>query len=152
MTKFSASYEFSQDADLIYGILSDVERMAEFMPLCKRSEVLSRRAAAGAERVEANFLLRYRKIDFESNFDLVFILRPAERRIEVEPIETGHGSGSVRCTVSKAGAGGSRLLIENDYRVRNLLVRLFFAKRVIRLGMDRIVASVRQRAEALERA
>lgn len=151
MTKYSASYEFSQGADLIYGILSDVERMAEFMPLCKRSEVLSRRAADGAEVVEANFLLRYRKIDFESNVDLVLILRPAKRQIEVEPIETGHGSGSVRCTVSKAGAGGSRLLFENDYRARNLLVRLFFAKRVIRLGMDRIAASVRQRAEALER-
>ena len=152
MAKYSASYEFSQNADCIYGILSDVERMAEFMPLCKRSEVLSRRAAAGAEVVEANFLLRYRKIDFESNLDLVLILRPAERRIEVEPIDTGYGSGSVRCTVSKAGVGGSRLLFESDYRVRNLLLRLFFAKRVIRLGMDRIAASVRQRAEAVAKS
>lgn len=152
MTKYSAGYEFTQDADFIYGILSDVERMADFMPLCKRSEVLSRRAAAGAEVVEANFLLRYRKIEFESNLDLVLILRPAERRIEVEPIDTGHGSGSVRCTVSKKPAGGSQLLFEADYRARNLLVRLFFAKRVIRLGMDRIAASLRQRAEALERA
>ncbi len=152
MTKFSASYDYSQDPDCIYGILSDVERMAEFMPLCKRSEVLSRRAVAGAEVVEANFLLRYRKIDFESNLDLVLILRPAERRIEVEPIDIGHGSGSVRCSVAKAGAGSSRLLFESDFKARNLLVRLFFAKRMIRLGMDRVAASVRQRAEALERA
>jgi len=152
MTKYSASYEFSQGPDCIYGILSDVERMAEFMPLCKRSQVLSRRAAADAEVVEANFLLRYRKIEFESDFDLVLTLRPAERLIEVGTIDTELGSGSVRCTVSRSGATGSRLLFETDYRVRNLLVRLFFAKRVIRLGMDRIAASLRQRAEALDGA
>lgn len=149
MAKFTASYEFSQDPDCIYGILSDVERMREFIPLCKRSQVLSRQTAADAEVVEANFLLRYRKIEFEGDIDLVLTLRPAERRIEVGAVDTELGSGSARCTVSSAGANGSRLLFESDYRVRNLLVRLFFAKRLMRMGMDRIASSVRQRAEAL---
>ncbi|HEX9597062.1 MAG TPA: SRPBCC family protein [Anaerolineales bacterium] len=71
MAKYTANYEFGQGPDCIYGILSDVERMSEFMPLCKRSQALSRRTMADAEVVEANVLLRYRRIGFEHNLDLV---------------------------------------------------------------------------------
>lgn len=149
MAKYTASYDFPQDPDSIYGILSDVERMSEFMPLCKRSQVLSRRTTADAEVIEANFLLRYRQIDFESEFDLVLTLRPAERLIEVATTGIALGSGSARCTVTGSGRSGSRLLLETDYRIRNLFVRLFLARRLMRHGMERIVDRVRQRAEAL---
>ena len=149
MAKYTAIYEFAQGPDCIYGILSDVERMSEFMPLCKRSQVLSRRSMADAEVVEASILLRYRQIEFEHSLDLVATLRPDERRIEFATPDATFGSGTVRCTVTGAGRSGSRLLFESDYRVRNLLVRLFFARRVMRHGVDRVMDRVRQRAETI---
>ena len=97
MAKFTATYDFLHHPDLIYVILSDVERMSEFMPLCKRSQILSRRATDDAEVVDANFLLRYREIGFEREFDLELTLRPVERRIDIAQIETAVGSGSARC-------------------------------------------------------
>ena len=149
MAKYTASYEFAQGPDCIYGILSDVERMSEFMPLCKRSQVLSRRTMADAEVVEASVLLRYRRIDFEHNLDLVLTLRPGERRIEFVTPDPTFGSGTVRCTVTGAGGNGSRLLFESDYRIRNLFIRLFFGRRVMRHGVDRVMDRVRQRAETI---
>jgi ribosome-associated toxin RatA of RatAB toxin-antitoxin module len=149
MAKYTASYEFAQGPDCIYGILSDVERMSEFMPLCKRSQVLSRRSMADAEVVEANVLLRYRQIDFEHNLDLVLTLRPGERRIEFATPDATFGSGSARCTVTGAGRSGSRLLFESDYKIRNLLVRLFFGRKLMRHGVDRVMDRVRQRAETV---
>lgn len=149
MAKYTASYEFAQGPDCIYGILSDVERMSEFMPLCKRSQVLSRRSMTDAEVVEANILLRYRQIEFEHDFDLVVTLRPGERRVEFVTPDAALGSGTVRCTVTGAGRSGSRLLFESDYRIRNLIIRLFFGRRLMRHGVDRIMDRVRQRAEAV---
>jgi ribosome-associated toxin RatA of RatAB toxin-antitoxin module len=149
MPKFIASYEFPQDPDCIYGILTDVERMREFMPLCKRSEIRSRQSAMDAEVVEANFLLRYRQIDFEHEFDLVLTLRPVARQMEVTTADTTFGSGSARYTVTGAGRSGSRLAVEADYRMRSLLLRILFGRRLVRRGMDGIIAAIRQRAEAL---
>ena len=149
MAKYTASYEFSQDADCIYGILSDVERMSEFMPLCKRSQVLSRRATADAEVVEANFLLRYRQIGFERSFDLVLTLRPVDRCVEVAATDTSFGSGVSRCTVTGMGRSGARVVFESDYRIRNLFLRLFFGRRLLLQGVGRVMDRVRQRAETL---
>jgi ribosome-associated toxin RatA of RatAB toxin-antitoxin module len=149
MAKFTASYEFSQDADCIYGILSDVERMSEFMPLCKRSQVLSRQSTADAETMQANFLLRYRQIGFESDLELELTLRPAERRIEVATTDTTYGSGGARCTVTGVGRTGSRVLFETDYKIRNLFIRLVFGRRLLRQGADSVMDRVRQRAKAL---
>jgi ribosome-associated toxin RatA of RatAB toxin-antitoxin module len=149
MAKFTASYEFAQDPDCIYRILSDIEHMNEFMPLCKRSQVLSRRTTADAEVVEANFLLRYRQIEFERSFDLVLTLRPVERCVEVATTDTGFGSGVSRCTVSGMGRSGSRVVFETDYRIRNLFFRLFFGRRLLLLGVGRVMDCVRQRAETL---
>src|SRR5687768_17303262 len=119
MATYRASYEFSQDPDCIYGILSDVERMSEFVPLCKRSLVLSRRTTGEGDVVEANILLRYRQIEFERELDLVLTFRPGERRMEVARIDTTFGSGGARCTVTGVGRTGSRLEIETDFRIRN---------------------------------
>lgn len=149
MAKYTASYEFSQDRDCIYGILSDVERMSEFMPLCKRSQVLSRRATADAEVVEANFLLRYRQIGFERSFDLILTLRPGERCVEVATTDTGFGSGFARCTVTGMGRSGSRVVFDSDYKIRNLFLRLFFGRRLLLQGVSRVMDRVRQRAETL---
>lgn len=149
MAKYSASYEFSQDPDCIYGILSDVERMSEFLPLCKRSQVLSRRATADAEVVEANFLLRYRQIGFERSFDLVLALRPVERCVEVATTDTAFGSGVARCTVTGMGRSGARVVFDTDYKIRNLFIRLFFARRLLLHGVSRVMDRVRQRAETL---
>jgi ribosome-associated toxin RatA of RatAB toxin-antitoxin module len=151
MPKFVASYEFSQDPDCIYGILTDVERMREFMPLCKRSEVRSRRSTSDAEVVEANFLLRYREIDFEHEFDLVLTLRPVARQMEVTTPDTTFGSGSARYTVTGTGRSGSRLAFEADYRIKNFLLRVLFGRRLVRRGMDGIIAAIRQRAETQAR-
>lgn len=151
MAKFTANYDFLHHPDLIYGILSDVERMSEFMPLCKRSQILSRRATDDAEVVEANFLLRYREIGFEREFDLELTLRPVELRIDIAPIETAVGSGSARCTVTGTGRTGSRVQFETDFRINNFFVRLFFGRRLLRQGVDRVMDRVRQRAEALDR-
>lgn len=151
MPKYTASYDFPQDPDCIYGILSDVERMSEFMPLCKRSEVLSRQTTTDAEVVQANILLRYRQIDFERELDLVLTLRPVERRMEAATTDTTFGSGSARCTVTGLGRTGSRLSFETDYKIRNLFFRILFGGRLVRLGMDRIVDGIRQRAETLSR-
>jgi ribosome-associated toxin RatA of RatAB toxin-antitoxin module len=150
MAKFTASYEFLHHPDLIYGILSDVEHMSAFVPLCKRSQILSRRALDDAEVVNANFLLRYREIGFEREFDLELTLRPVEGRIDIAPMETAVGSGSARCTVSGTGRTGSRLLFETDFRINNFFVRLFFGRRLLRQGVDRVMDRVRQRAEALD--
>ena len=152
MAKYTASYEFSQDPDCIYRILSDIERMSEFMPLCKRSQVLSRRTTPDAEVVEANFLLRYRQIGFERSFDLVLTLRPVARCVEVAASDTALGSGVSRCTVTGMGRSGSRVVFETDYRIRNLLLRLFFARRLLLHGVGRVMDRVRQRAEALSRS
>ena len=149
MAKHTASYEFSQDPDCIYGILSDVEHMSEFMPLCKRSQVLSRRAMADAEVVEANFLLRYRQIGFERSFDLMLTLRPVDRSVEVATTDTAFGSGAAICTVTGIGRSGSRVVFETDYRIRNLFLRLFFGRRLLLQGVGRVMDRVRQRAEAL---
>jgi ribosome-associated toxin RatA of RatAB toxin-antitoxin module len=149
MAKYTASYEFSQDPDCIYGILSDVERMSEFLPLCKRSQVLSRRATADAEVVEANFLLRYRQIGFERSFDLVLALRPVERSVEVATTDTAFGSGVARCTVTGMGRNGARVVFDSDYKIRNLFIRLFFGRRLLLHGVSRVMDRVRQRAETL---
>lgn len=149
MAKYAASYEFPQDPDCIYGILSDVERMSEFMPLCKRSQVLSRQTTPDAEVVEANILLRHRQIGFERDLDLVLRLWPGERRIEVATNDAAVGSGSARCVVTGVGRTGSRLLLETDFKIRNLFLRLFFGRRLLRQGVSRITDRVRQRAEAL---
>ena len=151
MAKYTASYEFPQDPDCIYGILSDVERMSEFMPLCKRSQVLSRRSSGDAEVVEANFLLRYRQLEFERDFDLVLTLRPGERQVEVAATDPTLASGSARCTVTGNGRSGSRVLVESDYRVRNSFVRILFGRKLLLLVMGRIMDRVQQRAEAMAR-
>jgi ribosome-associated toxin RatA of RatAB toxin-antitoxin module len=149
MAKYTASYEFSQDPDCIYGILSDIEHMKEFMPLCKRSQVLSRRATADAEVVEANFLLRYRQIGFERSFDLVLTFRPVEKCVEVATTDTAFGSGVARCIVTGTGRSGSRVVFETDYRIRNFFFRLLFGRRLLLQGVDRVMDRVRQRAETL---
>ena len=148
MAKYAASYDFAQEPDRIYGILSDVERMSEFIPLCKRSQVLSRQATADTEEILADFLLRYRRIEFELAFDLVLTLQPSERRITAASTETSFGSGSASWTVTGAGRAGSRVLFESDFRVRSPLIRVFFARRLLLQSMDRVMDRVRQRAEA----
>jgi ribosome-associated toxin RatA of RatAB toxin-antitoxin module len=149
MAKYAASYDFPQDPDSIYGILSDVERMNEFMPLCKRSQVVSRHTSAEAEAVGVNFLLRYRQIGFEVDFDGLMTLWPAERRVKFETTEATFGSGYSQCTVTGAGRTGSRVLFEADCKIKGLFVRIVFGRRLLRQGMDRIMDRVRQRAETL---
>jgi ribosome-associated toxin RatA of RatAB toxin-antitoxin module len=148
MARYAASYDFAQDPDRIYGILSDVERMSEFIPLCKRSEVLSRQTTADTEEILADFMLRYRQVGFELAFDLALTLNPAERRIFAASTETSFGSGSASWTVTGVGRAGSQVLFESDYKVRSPLIRVFFGRRLLLQGMDRIMARVRQRAEA----
>lgn len=149
MARYTASYEFAQDADLVYGILSDVERMSDFMPLCKRSDVVSRRMTDEAEMVEARLLLRYRRIEFESRVDVTITIWPGARRVGIAAADTGFGSGSARCTVTGVGRSGSRLDVEAEGRPANVMLRLFFGRRLLRVGIDGIVDRVRQRAEEL---
>lgn len=152
MPRFAATYEFHKDAELVYAVLSDIEHMSDFLPLCKRSRVLSREVTGDGEVLLANFLLRYREIEFERRVDLRFTLWPAQRRLLVEDARESFGSGASHITVSSHGRGRSRVTLESDYRLAQPLIRLVFARPLMSLACKRIMDRVRQRVESLDRS
>lgn len=151
MARYHASYAFDHGPDRIYAILSEVELMSEFMPLCKRSRVVRReRDPDGAEAVTANFLLRYRRINYEQSLDLRFTFWPSERRVKVEePLQTA-GSGYSMLEVAADGPRGSRVQFEGDFRPKSLMLRWLMPKRLVIEAVNRVMERVRQRAEELQ--
>lgn len=150
MPRFAATYEVHKEPEVVYAILTDVERMAEFMPLCKRSRVLSREVTGDGEVLLANFLLRYRQIEFERSVDLRFTLWPGQRRMLVEEPQGNFGSGASQVRVDSHGRGRSRVMLESDYRIAHPVVRWTFGKRLMAHACNRIMDRVRQRAETLD--
>lgn len=149
--RYRASYHFDHSPELIFRILSDVEAMRLYMPLCKRSRIISREVdQTGAELVSANFLLRYRKFEYEQSLDLQFRFWPAERRMEVEELSATFGHGKSSLWVIDNGGVGSRLLFESNFRSKNLVARWFLDRRWILNGVEHIMERVRMRADDLE--
>lgn len=150
--RYKASYHFDHSPELIYRILSDVEAMRLYMPLCKRSRILSRQAEpTGAEMVSADFLLRYRKFDYEQNLQLRFRMWPAERRMEVEEPGGTFGYGKSSLRVIDNGGSGSRLLFESNFRSKSLVARWLLDRKWILNGFEHIMERVRLRADELAR-
>ena len=151
MAHYQASYEFDYGPDRIYAILSEVELMSEFMPLCKRSRVVHReRDPDGAEVVTANFLLRYRRINYEQSLDLRFTFWPSERRMKVEEPQQTAGAGYSMLKVSGSGPRSCRVQFESDFRPKSLMLRWLMPKRLVIEAVNRVMDRVRQRAKELE--
>lgn len=151
MARYQASYEFDHGPDRIYAILSEVELMSEFMPLCKRSRVVHReRDPGGAEAVTANFLLRYRRINYEQSFDLRFTFWPSERRMKVEEPKGTTGSGHSMITVTGSGSRSCRLDFVSEFTPKSLILRWLMPKRLVIEAVNRVMERVRQRAEELD--
>ena len=72
-------------ADLMYGIVSDVERYPEFLPWCTGLRVLSRRKDGGRDILLAEMLVGYRSL--REKYTSQVILDPGARRIDVTQTE-----------------------------------------------------------------
>ena len=77
MREFSTTRRVYHSAARMYGLVADVERYPEFVPLCSRLQIIERKPVEeGTEVVLANMTAAYKA--FEETFTSRVTMRPAD--------------------------------------------------------------------------
>jgi len=119
MPKFETTRRVRHSPDQMFALVADVERYPEFLPLCESLTVRSRRERDGATLLVADMTVGYRAI--RETFVTQVLLKPAERRIDVQYVEGPFRSLENRWTFLQAPVGCDVVFfIEYEFRSRML--------------------------------
>jgi coenzyme Q-binding protein COQ10 len=85
MPKFEAKRRVAHTPDEMFALVADVEKYPEFLPLCERLVVRTRREREGRTILVADMSVGYKAI--RETFTTQVLLNPAERIIDVKYID-----------------------------------------------------------------
>lgn len=85
MPKFEATRRVAHTPEEMFALVADVEKYPEFLPLCERLTVRSRREREGRTVLVADMGVGYKAI--RETFTTQVLLNPAERVIDVKYID-----------------------------------------------------------------
>jgi coenzyme Q-binding protein COQ10 len=85
MPKFEATRRVAHTPDEMFALVADVEKYPEFLPLCERLSVRSRRERDGRTVLVADMSIGYKAI--RETFTTQVLLKPEERTIDVKYID-----------------------------------------------------------------
>jgi coenzyme Q-binding protein COQ10 len=85
MPKFEATRRVAHTPDEMFALVADVEKYPEFLPLCERLVVRTRREREGRTILVADMSVGYKAI--RETFTTQVLLNPAERIIDVKYID-----------------------------------------------------------------
>ena len=85
MPKFEATRRVAHTPDEMFALVADVEKYPEFLPLCERLAVRSRKERDGKTVLVADMSIGYKAI--RETFTTQVLLNPAENLIDVKYID-----------------------------------------------------------------
>jgi len=85
MPTFETVRRVRHSPEEMFALVADVERYPEFVPMCERLTVMSRRERAGVTLLVAEMTVGYKAIS--ETFVSQVVLKPAQRRIDVKYVE-----------------------------------------------------------------
>ena len=85
MPKFEATRRVAHTPEQMFNLVADVERYPEFLPLCERLVVRSRKERDGRTVLVADMSIGYKAI--RETFTTQVLLKPDERIIDVKYID-----------------------------------------------------------------
>ncbi len=85
MPKFETIRQVRHSPEEMFALVADVERYPEFLPMCERLVVRSRREREGITMIVADMTVGYKALS--ETFTSQVVLRPDHNRIDVRTVE-----------------------------------------------------------------
>jgi coenzyme Q-binding protein COQ10 len=120
MPKFETTRHVRHSPEEMFALVADVERYPEFVPMCERLAVRSRRERAGVTLIVADMTVGYKALS--ETFTSQVVLRPDLHRIETRNVEGPFRHLENRWVFEQAADGGTdvRFAIEYEFKSRML--------------------------------
>lgn len=149
MTKYQTTEHLPFSAQQMFDLVASVETYCEFMPLCERSVVISRKSLDdGVEELVATLEVAHKKSGISDELEsLVHIDRPRMT------IRAKSETGPVRHLENKwvfrdLGEGRSETQFSIEYQMRNWPMQMFMNTVYVRV-FEKISTAFRERAAAI---
>ncbi len=120
MPTFETTRRVRHSPDQMFALVADIETYPEFLPLCQRLAVRSRREKDDKTLLIADMTVAYKLV--RETFTSQVLLNPAERRIEVKYVDGPFRYLDNRWTFEPAPDGGCevRFFIDYEFKSRTL--------------------------------
>jgi coenzyme Q-binding protein COQ10 len=120
MPKFETTRHVRHSREQMFALVADVERYPEFVPMCERLAVRSRRERAGVTLIVADMTVGYKALS--ETFTSQVVLRPDLHRIETRNVEGPFRHLENRWVFEQASDGSTdvRFAIEYEFKSRML--------------------------------
>ena len=119
MPKFEATRRVAHTPEQMFSLVADVEQYPEFLPLCERLSVRSRKEREGRTMLVADMTIGYKAI--RETFTTQVLLKPDENGIDVKYIDGPFKYLTNTWRFEPAGGGCEvRFFIDYEFRRRIL--------------------------------
>lgn len=119
MPKFETTRTVRHSAAQMFELVADVERYPEFLPLCSRLEVQSRRERDGKTLLIADMTVAFKLV--RETFTSQVLLKPEERQIDVKYVDGPFRYLDNRWTFVDVPVGCEvRFFIDYEFKSRTL--------------------------------
>jgi coenzyme Q-binding protein COQ10 len=120
MPKFETRRPVPHSATAMFDLVADVEKYPEFLPLCEALVVRSRKERDGKTMLIADMTVGYKAI--RETFTTQVLLKPEERRIEVQYINGPFRYLDNRWSFEDVGEGRSDVHFYIDYEFKSRIL------------------------------
>jgi coenzyme Q-binding protein COQ10 len=120
MPKFETTRHVRHSREQMFALVADVERYPEFVPMCERLAVRSRRERAGATLIVADMTVGYKALS--ETFTSQVVLRPDLHRIETRNVEGPFRHLENRWVFEQASDGGTEVHFAIEYEFKSRML------------------------------
>lgn len=117
MPSFERIHSVNYSADNMYALVADVESYPEFLPLCERLSVQSRREKKGRELLMASMTVGFKNI--RETFLTKVMLHKGARQIEAQYIDGPFKYLNNRWQFKEKGANSCDIIFFIDYEFKS---------------------------------
>lgn len=120
MPKFDTQRHVRHSPEQMFALVADVERYPEFLPMCERLAVRSRRERAGVTLIVADMTVGYKALS--ETFTSQVVLRPDHNRIDVRNVDGPFRQLENRWNFEPAADGGTDVHFHIEYEFRSRML------------------------------
>ena len=117
MPSFETVRPVRHEPEQMFALVADVEKYPDFLPLCQRLVVRSRRETDGKTLLIADMTVAYKMV--RETFTSQVLLKPAERRIDVKYVDGPFRYLDNRWRFDPGESGGANVTFFIDYEFKS---------------------------------
>lgn len=145
MAKFRSKHRFDHSAEEIFELMNDIEAHADFLPLCKRSRVVS--TDTSEESIETSmvrYVLAYQRYAFRKTLDFAVRSDFDNLTMTLKGVGSDARATNMAMHVKPSSDGGCEVSVDCDYRLTDLTMAMADKSGLLGKAFEKIMQAMDQ--------